>query len=88
MRKLNQALAGLAAAAALTIAAATSASAAAPPGVPGEPSCFGHTHADIAQDSRSSGIPSEPNGFGPTVEFFGFTTQSANADISAECAAP
>jgi hypothetical protein len=62
----------------------SSALADAPPGIPGEPNCIGHTHANFAQDWKS--FPGEPQGFGRLTRFFGGSPQEGNAEISSECA--
>ena len=63
--------------------AAGNALADAPLGVPGEQSCFGHTHANYAQDWKT--VPGEPSGFGRLTRFYGGSPQEGNAVISEEC---
>ena len=63
--------------------AAGTALADAPPGVSGEQSCFGHTHADYAQDWKA--FPNEPSGFGRLTRFYGGSPEEGNAVISEEC---
>jgi hypothetical protein len=79
---MRRMLSVLAAMVVLGLGLAATGSANAPPGVPGEPGCFGHVHGDIAQDWKA--FPDEPHGFSPLVRFFGHTTQEANANIRAE----
>jgi hypothetical protein len=67
---------------ATAFAGAGAASADAPPGVAGEPSCFGHTHAAFAQDWKTH--PGEPQGFGRLTRFFGGSPQEGNAEIRAD----
>ena len=83
---MRRMLSVLTAAVVLGLGLAATGSASAPPAVPGEASCFGHVHADIAQDWKA--FPNEPSGFAPLVRFFGHSPQEANANIRAEdCAA-
>lgn len=72
--------------AAVTVALSSvgAASADAPAAVPGEPSCYGHEHAQIAQDWKL--FPSEPSGFGRLTRFYGGSPQEGNAEVRGDCA--
>jgi hypothetical protein len=72
--------------AAVTVAlsAVGAASADAPSAVPGQPSCYGHEHAQIAQDWKN--IPGEPSGFGRLTRFYGGSPQEGNAEVRGDCA--
>jgi hypothetical protein len=56
----------------------------APPAVPGELSCYGHEHAQIAQDWKN--FPFEPSGFGRLTRFYGGSPQEGNAGVREDCA--